>query len=66
MTSAAVAIVNAIKSRTAGLLVEHGALPPVEGRASAVGTERSRELFDEAYREHPRRLARAIDQQGGG
>ena len=30
------------------------------------GTERSRELFDEAYREHARRLARAIDQQGGG
>ncbi len=65
-TIGAVAIVNAIKSRTAELLVERGAMPPVITRASAVGTERSRELFEQAYREHARRLARAIDQQGGG
>jgi uncharacterized phosphosugar-binding protein len=65
-TIGAVAIVNAIKSRTAELLVERGAMPPVISRASAVGPERSRELFDEAYREHARRLARAIGQQGGG
>jgi uncharacterized phosphosugar-binding protein len=65
-TIGAVAIVNAIKARTAELLVELGAMPPVITRASAVGAERSRALFDEAYREHARRLARAIDQQGGG
>ena len=65
-TMGAVAIVNAIKSRTAELLVERGAMPPVISRASAVGPERSRELFDEAYREHARRLARAIGQHGGG
>ena len=65
-TIAAVAIVNAIKARTAELLVERGAMPPVITRASVVGAERSRELFDEAYREHARRLARAIGQQGGG
>ena len=65
-TVGAIAIVNAIKSRTAELLVERGAMPPVISRASAVGAERSRELFDEAYREHARRLARAIDQTGGG
>jgi len=65
-TVGAVAIVNAIKSRTAELLVGLGAMPPVITRASVVGTERSRELFDEAYREHARRLARAIDQTGGG
>jgi uncharacterized phosphosugar-binding protein len=65
-TIGAVAIVNAIKTRTAELLVERGAMPPVISRASAVGPERSRELFDEAYREHARRLARAIDQRGGG
>jgi uncharacterized phosphosugar-binding protein len=64
-TVGAVAIVNAIKSRTAELLVERGAMPPVITRASAVGTERSQELFDAAYREHARRLARAIDQTGG-
>ncbi len=65
-TVGAVAIVNAIKVRTAELLVERGAMPPVLTRASVVGPERSRALFDEAYREHARRLARAIDQSGGG
>lgn len=65
-TIGAVAIVNAIKVRTAEFLVERGAMPPVITRASAVGADRSRTLFDEAYREHARRLARAIDQRGGG
>jgi uncharacterized phosphosugar-binding protein len=65
-TVGAVAIVNAIKVRTAELLVELGAMPPVLTRASVVGAERSRALFDQAYREHARRLARAIDQSGGG
>jgi uncharacterized phosphosugar-binding protein len=60
-TIGAVAIVNAIKARTAELLVERGAMPPVISRASAVGTEKSQRLFDAAYREHARRLARAID-----
>jgi uncharacterized phosphosugar-binding protein len=64
-TIGAVAIVNAIKVRTAELLVERGAMPPVITRASVVGAERSRALFEGAYREHARRLARAIDQQGG-
>jgi uncharacterized phosphosugar-binding protein len=61
-TIAAVAVGNCIKARTAQLLVERGAMPPVITRASVVGAERSRELFDEAYREHGRRLARAIGQ----
>jgi uncharacterized phosphosugar-binding protein len=65
-TIGAVAIVNAIKVRTAELLVGLGAMPPVITRASVVGAERSRALFDAAYREHARRLARAIDQSGGG
>jgi uncharacterized phosphosugar-binding protein len=65
-TIGAVAIVNAIKVRTAELLVAQGAMPPVITRASAVGADRSRSLFDAAYREHARRLARAIDQSGGG
>ena len=59
-TIAAVAIVNCIKVRTAQLLVERRAMPPVITRASVVGADRSRELFDEAYREHARRIARAI------
>lgn len=61
-TIAAVAIVNSIKVRTAELLAERGALPPVLTRPSVVGPERSRQLFDQAYREHARRIARAIDQ----
>ncbi|MEO6207626.1 MAG: SIS domain-containing protein [Candidatus Limnocylindrales bacterium] len=59
-TVTAVAIVNCIKVRTAQLLAERGALPPAITRASVVGAERSRELFDGAYREHARRIARAI------
>jgi uncharacterized phosphosugar-binding protein len=65
-TVTAVAIVNSIKVRTAQLLTERGAMPPVLTRGSVVGAERSRDLFDAAYREHARRLARAIDQRGGG
>jgi len=65
-TIAAVAIVNSIKVRVAELLTERGAMPPVITRASEVGAERSRKLFDQAYREHARRIAGAIDQGGGG
>jgi uncharacterized phosphosugar-binding protein len=65
-TIAAVAIVNAIKVRVAELLVERRAMPPVISRASVVGEERSRTLFDEAYREHARRIAGAIDHRSGG
>jgi uncharacterized phosphosugar-binding protein len=65
-TIAAVAIVNALKVRVAQLLVERGAMPPVITRASVVGEERSRALFDQAYREHARRIAGAINQRPGG
>jgi len=63
-TIAAVAIVNSIKVRTAQLLVERGAMPSVITRSSVVGAERSRSLFDDAYREHARRIARAITREG--
>ena len=59
-TVTAVAIVNCIKVRTAELLVKRGAMQPVITRASVVGAERSRDLFDGAYTEHARRIARAI------
>jgi uncharacterized phosphosugar-binding protein len=64
-TIAAVAIVNCIKVRTAELLVERDAMPPVITRASVVGAERSRSLFDAAYREHARRSSRAIMRDAG-
>jgi uncharacterized phosphosugar-binding protein len=63
-TVAAVAIVNSIKVRTAQLLVERGRMPPVITRASVVGADRSRDLFEDAYREHARRIARAITREG--
>ena len=63
-TIAAVAIVNSIKVRTAELLTEQGVMPPVLTRASVVGADRSRELFEDAYREHARRIARAITREG--
>jgi uncharacterized phosphosugar-binding protein len=63
-TVAAIAIVNSIKVRTAQLLVERGAMPSVITRASVVGADRSRNLFDDAYREHARRIARAIAREG--
>jgi uncharacterized phosphosugar-binding protein len=59
-TIAAVAIANALKVRVAELRVARGAMPPVITRASVVGPERSRDLFDNAYSDHARRLARAI------
>jgi uncharacterized phosphosugar-binding protein len=63
-TLAAVAIANSIKVRTAQLLAERGALPPTITRASVVGAERSRSLFDAAYQEHARRIARALAGEG--
>ena len=63
-TIAAVAIANALKVRVAELLVARSAMPPVITRASVVGPERSHDLFDRAYSEHARRLARAIGGAG--
>ena len=59
-TIAAVAVANAVKVRTAELLAERGALPPVLTSASVVGSARSRDLFDAAYAEHARRLAKVL------
>ena len=63
-TITAVAIVNCIKVRAAHLLEERGALPPVLTRASVIGAKRSEESFVVAYREHARRIARAIAREG--
>ncbi len=59
-TIAAVAIANEIKSQTAALLAERGALPPVLTSAALVGRSALRELFDEAYAEHARRLSAVL------
>jgi uncharacterized phosphosugar-binding protein len=57
-TVANAAIVNEIKVQTAALLAQRGQLPPVITSSSVVGAERSAELFEGAYSEHARRLAR--------
>jgi uncharacterized phosphosugar-binding protein len=59
-TIAAVAIANELKAETAALLVERGAMPPVLTSPALVGAERSRQLFDEAYAEHARRVGRVL------
>jgi uncharacterized phosphosugar-binding protein len=64
-TLAAVALVNELKVRTAELLAERGALPPVLTSAGIVGAEESKRLFDAAYAEHARRIARVLRGSGG-
>jgi uncharacterized phosphosugar-binding protein len=59
-TIAAVALANELKVRTAAALHERGALPPVITSPVVVGPGRSAELFDGAYAEHARRLARVL------
>jgi uncharacterized phosphosugar-binding protein len=59
-TIAAVALANELKVRTAALLQERGALPPVLTSPAVVGPDESARLFDEAYAEHARRLAAAL------
>jgi uncharacterized phosphosugar-binding protein len=59
-TLAAVAIADAIKVRTAELLVAAGKMPPVITSATEVGRKRSDELFEAAYKEHARRASRTL------
>ncbi len=61
-----IAITNEIKVQTAALLVERRALPPVLTSAAVVGEQRSRELFDAAYREHAKRAAEALAKPSAG
>jgi uncharacterized phosphosugar-binding protein len=59
-TLASVAVADAIKVRTAELLLAEGKLPPVITSVAEVGRARSDELFEAAYREHARRAARSL------
>jgi uncharacterized phosphosugar-binding protein len=59
-TIAAVAIANEIKSQTALLLAQRGAMPPVLTSPALVGPQRSGQLFDDAYAEHARRVTRVL------
>lgn len=59
-TIAAAALVNEVKAQTAALLVERGAMLPVLTHQLLVGPEESKRLFDAAYDEYARRLARTL------
>ena len=65
-TLAAVTLVNELKVRTAALLHDRGALPPVVTSRTLVGESRAAQLFDAAYAEHARRLAAALRQAPEG
>ena len=57
-------IVNAIKAELAERLTEAGSPPCVLTAANVVGPERSSELFEAAYDEHARRLAKLFENLG--
>jgi uncharacterized phosphosugar-binding protein len=57
-------VVNAIKAACASQLVAAGEMPPVLTASCLAGEDRSRELFEAAYDEHARRLARLFEGLG--
>jgi uncharacterized phosphosugar-binding protein len=57
-------LVNAIKAEVAQRLAEAGSPPTVLTAANVVGAERSAELFEAAYDEHARRLAKLYEKIG--
>jgi hypothetical protein len=59
-TLANTAIVNEIKVRVARILVSRGLPPVVLTSATLVGPEQSSLLFDQAYGDYARRLARVL------
>ncbi len=61
-TVAGAALANALKVRTAELLLEAGVVPSVLPSAAVVGTDASAAAFELAYREHARRVARLYEQ----
>lgn len=63
-TAATVAVVNEIKVQTAELLVAAGIQPAVLTGAMIVGEEESARLFNSAYDDHARRIARSIAEAG--
>jgi uncharacterized phosphosugar-binding protein len=57
-------LVNALKAETAARLTRDGHPPRVLTAANLVGPERSAELFEAAYDEHARRLAKLYENLG--
>ena len=63
-TLGGVILVNAIKAEVAERLVEAGAPPSVLVAACTAGVARSTELFEAAYDEHSRRMAKLYENLG--
>lgn len=57
-------LVNSIKAEVAALLTKAGSPPKVLTAGSVVGKERATALFESAYDEHARRLARLYEKMG--
>ena len=57
-------LVNAIKAEVAARLTRAGQPPKVLSSAAVVGAERAVELFESAYDEHARRLAKLFEKLG--
>jgi uncharacterized phosphosugar-binding protein len=57
-TVGGIIIVNSIKAELAKLLTEAGQPPKVLTAASVVGDEKAKDLFENAYDEHARRMAK--------
>ena len=57
-------LINALKAEVADRLTKAGAPPKVLTASCVIGSERSAELFDAAYDEHGRRLARLYQNLG--
>ena len=58
-------VINAIKAEVAERLTRAGHPPRVLTGAAVVGEERAKQLFESAYDEHARRLARLYENLGG-
>ncbi|MEW6157707.1 MAG: SIS domain-containing protein [Verrucomicrobiota bacterium] len=58
-------LINAIKAEVAARLTERGQPPQVLTAGAVVGAQRATELFESAYDEHGRRLARLFQNLGG-
>jgi uncharacterized phosphosugar-binding protein len=60
----AIAVVNALKTRTAELLVERGVVPTVLTSPHFVGSAEGEEQLERVYEEYFRRVKRAYDSEG--
>lgn len=58
-------LINALKAEVAARLTQAGVPPKVLTASALVGAERAAELFESAYDEHARRLARLYANLGG-